>query len=147
MSDLRFVIMRGLPGSGKSTLAKSLGGTIVSADDHMMENGVYVFRPEKLSYNHSLCFHGVVSLFSKKTPLVVLDNTNTTWKEFARYVQAACLYFYSIEQMLPQTSWAFDVEECFNRNVHGVPRNVIQAMAKRFESYESIEAKIKEYEN
>lgn len=136
------ILIRGLPGSGKSFLANKLyqetDGIVLSTDDIVTDrNGTYLYSPDYLGLAHKLnqlktkeaCKQGIN---------VIIDNTNTTWKEIKSYVDIAKEYGYLIELKVPDTSWAFNVEECYQKNSHKVPKDVIQNMAKRFQSNEHI---------
>jgi predicted kinase len=70
--------------------------------------------------------------------IMIIDNTNTTWKEFKKYVVSALAYEYEVEFVIPETEWAFRLDELVSRNSHGVPREAIQRMLDRFESQDSV---------
>ena len=156
----KLIIMRGCPGSGKSTIAKKLYENYakegyescfwLSTDSFWMTDDdppQYKFDVSKLSQAHTNTFAAFCVVageaFGAKGPrLIVLDNTNTQWKEFSHYVAVAKKLKFSVEQLMPDTEWAFDAEELFKRNLHSVPLDTIKAMIGRFESYESIESKL-----
>lgn len=124
-------IMRGLPGSGKSTLAKKIAelhdAVICSADDFFMKGDVYDFNPRMLHAAHATCQEKArKSLVEGKH--VVIDNTNVRLRELKTYFEIAENTNSFIIIYQPDTPWAFDVEECFKRNTHNVPRDVIQRM-------------------
>lgn len=124
-------IMRGLPGSGKSTLAKEVAAkhnaVICSADDYFMENGVYKYDSTKLHMAHSYC-QTLASSTLRKGDNVVIDNTNVRERELNVYFNISKETDAFVVILQPETPWAFDVDECFKRNTHGVPRDVIQRM-------------------
>jgi predicted kinase len=136
----KMLILRGLPGSGKSFITKFLNCVILSTDDIFMDrlNTEYLWTHTVLSSAHKInqekarlaCFRGC--------PQIVIDNTNTTTKEVKPYYNIAMEYGYEVELLIPTTKWAFDVDECFERNTHGVPREVIQNMKNRFQSNEDV---------
>jgi NEDD4-binding protein 2 len=132
----KMYIMRGCPGSGKSTKAKELAGengVVYSTDDFFMRGEKYIFNPEALDSNHSKNqLRTVKALFDGVSPVVV-DNTNTTPKECATYVQMADMLGYEVEFVLPDTPWAWDADELFQRNTHGVPKGVIECMIMRLD--------------
>lgn len=147
----RLIIMRGLPGSGKSTMVKTftqqasdkrLTCTVHSTDDFHLElkGGLfeYVFKPDKLRYFHEQNLAHADTSMSMGVNVVIIDNTNTTWKEIKPYVEAGAKHGYDIEVTEPTTSWAKDPVECAKRNTHGVPLEAIQRMLDRWEKPDSI---------
>lgn len=124
-------IMRGLPGSGKSTLAKKIveqhAAVLCSADDFFMINGQYMFDPTKLHKAHSTCQDKARNALGNGSH-VVIDNTNVRQREVSVYFKIAEEMNAFVILLQPDTPWAFDVDECFKRNTHNVPREVIQRM-------------------
>lgn len=139
----KLYIVRGLPGSGKSTLAKTLISegrnrkercSHFEADMFFLYEGLYTFQPELIKNAHSWCYENVVkSLLVHKDNFVVVSNTFTQVWEYERYLQLCKEHSIEWEILYPTTPWAWDVEECFNRNTHNVPKNIIQKMKDRFE--------------
>src|SRR5687768_11874570 len=93
MAKQKLIIMRGVPGSGKSTMAQKLAqihnAIIRSTDDEFIdENGNYVFDPNRLEWNHlkNQTKAEADLLFGHN---VVIDNTNTTFKEMEPYLRSA----------------------------------------------------------
>lgn len=143
---MKMFIMRGLPGSGKSSLAGSLcqeylDAIVVSADNYFMVGGKYFFDPAMLGIAHKTCLWRAKQAVNNRWPVIV-DNTNTTWKEIKDYAKLAIDVNYQIEVHEPQTEWAFKTHICFKKNTHGVPLETIQKMRDRWEDTESIEYKI-----
>lgn len=152
----RLVIMRGLPGSGKSTEGRKLalahmesGGqtvAICSTDSFFMKDGEYVFDANMLGEYHGLNQYKANQYMSMGVELVIVDNTNTTHKEMEPYKYSASNYLYEVVEILvgkdklfpepeyfsPQT-YANYIDLCVNRNSHGVPKEAIERMARRFE--------------
>lgn len=151
-------VMRGIPGSGKSTTAHSiasLNGTLteMEAVDGVIyylkdgeifsavhstdtffydEEGKYNFVAWKLGQFHSLNFKKFKQSISDNIPIVVCDNTNTTRKEYIKYVEAARRSGYVTSLVsLPHPPIQVAVE----RNTHGVPEEAIIKMIKRWEGY------------
>lgn len=146
-------LCRGISGSGKSTLAKRLKAfyeqesnndliEILSTDDFFNKNGIYKFDREQLHHAHqwninrchqrcSVGFH------------VIIDNTNTTWKEILPYLDIAKAYKYNVVEVIPNTSWKNDPGDCFVKNVHGVSLETITSMIKRFQP--NLQSRITEY--
>lgn len=127
--------MTGLSGSGKSFKAKSLVESedqIASADKFFIgEDGSYNFDPKLLGQAHKSCKEHAERLMKTGVD-VVIDNTNTTLKERKPHLDLAKRYGYDAKFVVPDTPWAFDVDECTKRNSHGVPREAIQQMKDRF---------------
>ena len=108
------IIMRGLPGSGKSTKAKSImdyhlsigiNCIICSTDNFFMINGEYKFVPEQLEYNHKLNINQFKTNCARVTKIIIVDNTNTTWKEINPYVDIGHMYGYNIYIVESNTDW------------------------------------------
>jgi tRNA uridine 5-carbamoylmethylation protein Kti12 len=138
------IILRGLPGSGKSTIGALLvqslhedvgippNSTAIHSTDAYFYNeaGDYIFDPSKLGEYHNLNFRKFNEACSHGVPLVICDNTNTQHWEFERYAEAAEGHGYQVHIV---TVGTFDVDECFERGRHGVPKESIQAMKDRWE--------------
>lgn len=122
--------MIGAQGSGKSTLAKSLkekyGGYIVSADEYWtMDNGDYIFVPQKLKDAHTWAFsHFQYHVFRRRN--IYVDNTNANWTDLVKYADHALLNDYSVSVLEPETSWRYSLEELYVRNLHNVPKEAIE---------------------
>lgn len=149
--------MRGLPGSGKSTEAymKAIshfeqGGqsvVICSTDSFFVnEEGKYVFDAKKLGKHHGMNQYLAHRHMFMNTELVIIDNTNTTDKEMAPYIASAKEFGYEItkvlvgeENLFPKMDdacphkFADYIDMCAKRNTHGVPKEAIERMARRFE--------------
>lgn len=151
-------IMRGIPGSGKSTTAHSIaslsgllteremidgvvyymrdGGihsAVHSTDNFFIDkNGDYNFVPWKLGTHHSLNFKKFKQSITDNIPIVICDNTNTTRKEYVKYMEAARRSGYVTSLVsLPHPPIAVAVE----RNTHSVPEEAIIKMIKRWEGF------------
>lgn len=138
------IILRGCPGSGKSTLATTLAqeitsgfklvAVICSADDYFKVNsGTYKFIAAKLGEAHAHCRGKAEGAMAAGASSIIVDNTNTTQKEWAPYVDLALKYGYKVTFMEPDTPWKFDAEELVKRTTHGVPRETIERMLARWE--------------
>jgi len=154
------VLIRGIAGAGKSFIAQHYKEKyqdscfIYSTDDYWLRpDGIYDFNFELLGYSHMWNQWRAdetmeAEMDSEYDTIIVIDNTNTTFKEMKPYLKSALQCGYEIEFVLPQTDWRWDVEECFKRNNHGVPYSTILKMYQRFESnevcYEKLEALKKE---
>ena len=163
----KIVIIRGCPGSGKSSLANKILNDnvygynnnytyvnrrlIVSADQYFEfdiqgpKGAQYYFDANKLGQAHGWSQWRVKQCCQNGIEIIIVDNTNTTWKEIRPYVEIAKRYGYEVEVREPNTEWRYDVDECVKRNSHGVPKETIQRMRDRWESTESINSKVEKY--
>lgn len=139
----KLLINRGLPGSGKTTLAAhlvceyaaaGLAASIHSADSYFVCPCCmkYNFDRERLPAAHAWCQMKCGQAMERGVPVVIIDNTNTTARECRPYVLLAQKYGYEVEFIEPRTPWAFDVDELYRRNTHGVPREGLEAMLRRW---------------
>lgn len=135
----RVIILQGVSGSGKSTFARNIADklrfgyktvTIVSADDYFTTNGVYTFRPEKLTQAHAACFRNFLEAlqFRNDPTCVIVDNTNTTHVEIAPYILAARAMFVGDLEVI---SIICDPTIAKRRNQHGTPDIVIERQHNR----------------
>lgn len=164
----KLILMVGIPGSGKSFLANQLSreqkGIIVSADQWFTfnipactyftvgEHGKdyeriemqekYWFERTQLNNAHWYCKNRVEYLMMRNYPLIIVDNTNLTWREILPYVDFSIDYQYDIELQEPQTWWVNQPEECFQRNSHGVPMIQLERMLARKEPIEDLREQI-----
>ena len=122
----RIVLLMGLPGSGKTTWAERQNGAhIISADDFFLYRP---FDPRLLPEAHAQCLVRFTRAVSGVEPhgLIIVDNTNTTLVELAPYVALAQAYGHVLEVRFFLCTP--DMSE--RRNVHQVPRDVIDRMAQ-----------------
>ena len=134
----KVLILRGVPGSGKSRYAhKAVEGVdpnrICSADQYFEQGGGYYFDPLKLPEAHGFCFGRFLEALQDGYPLIVVDNTNTHHWEYVNYEKAARLVGYKIEFVEFRAFTVDAIRLCFDRNQHGVPRDIIAKMAVNFE--------------
>lgn len=144
-------IVRGIPGSFKSTLSAKLSeenyGVIFSTDNFWMIDGEYKFEPSLIGDAHKwnqLCF---LKAARSGYPVLIVDNTNTTWREIEFYADTAIKYGYDINVLEPDNPDRFNAQKSFERNTHNVPLEVIKKMIERWEPTEEILKKIKELKN
>lgn len=141
MSANRVVILRGISGSGKSTYTAKhcKGAKVVSADNYFTEvlgeGKAYKFDASKLGEAHRWCMEKFVRAITHidpiaRAPFVVVDNTNLALWEFMGYVQVAQAMGYEVEIVRMDTP----PHVAAARNVHGVPANKVEDMARRFQN-------------
>lgn len=141
-------ILRGWPSSGKSTLAKllkvKLGAFICSTDDFFMKEGKYNFVPSLISDAHLWNKMRVLKyMFDGEN--VIVDNTNIIFEHILPYLELAKRFDYEVEILEPNNPDRFDVDLCFIRNKHGVPKEVIQRMKDNYEDNNIVKSKVAEY--
>ena len=118
-------LLRGLPGSGKSTLAKSLGGMHMEADKYFMDEGEYKFDPSKLKDAHAWCQNAAKVWMTNSVPKVVISNTFTQAWEMDYYFELAKEHGYRVYSLVVENRHG-------GENVHNVPKEKIEEMARRF---------------
>lgn len=140
----KLIICRGLPGSGKSTTAKRLYERLMQEGfNACTESADYFFQPFMGGYRynkdhvpeaHWYCKASVAkALAIDGYNIVIVDNTNIKQEHYQYYIDLAKKYDYDVEFLIPNTMWAWDVDECFKRNTHGVPKETIQRMKDQYE--------------
>jgi len=126
------ILIRGIPGSGKSTLAKKISSRSdkaihLESDMYFTSSGSYHFNPKLLSEAHEWC--KVLTedyLLSEHT--VIVSNTFTRLWEMKGYLDLA--------SSLDIPVYVFRMPNEYG-SVHNVPRESIDKMKNRFESYEN----------
>ena len=125
------ILLRGLPGAGKSTIARLLVGDKdychKEADMYFVDrDGNYNFDGSKLKLAHEWCREEVEFVMRYEHSTVVVSNTFTQEWEMEAYYELAKKYDYRVTALV--------VENRHNgKNVHGVPDEVLEKMAERFE--------------
>lgn len=150
------VVLRGAAGSGKSTYARRLRDKccgilgksvcICSADYYFIRSdGEYDFNPKLLGNAHNQCLEEAMLAMGLddscsdnwyQYDVVIIDNTNTTKKEYKKYIEAANEAGYKVKEIIVGSTDISMAEEYFKRNVHGCPLDTIQRMLSRFERKE-----------
>lgn len=141
----KLLLIRGISSSGKTTLAENLVGELFSqgkrvyhieADHYWIDlEDQYRWNPKYLGLAHQWCLASVVRLFEiLDFETVIVANTFTTVKEMQPYIDYAAAAGISVEILEPDTPWKFDAQECFMRNTHKVPLEVIQKQLDRWET-------------
>ena len=118
-------LLRGLPGSGKSTLAESIGGMHMEADKYFMYEGKYEFDASKLKEAHAWCQNAVSVWMTNSVEKIVVSNTFTQTWEMDYYFELAKEHGYRVYSLVVENRHG-------GENVHNVPREKIEEMARRF---------------
>jgi len=133
------ILIQGLPSSGKSTIARTLVPSmaqIVENDDYFMvptpEGKKYLYVGEMIPLAVQWCESEAFRRLMVFDTIVVA-NTFIKRAHVLSYVDTAIDFKVNVKILMPNTSWAFDVQECFKRNTHGCPLDVIQRMHDGFE--------------
>lgn len=118
------ILIRGLPGSGKSTLAGRLiqYQPLFHIESDMFWGPGYNFDSSRLKEAHDWCFD-VTERSIKGGWGCVVSNTFTTKSELERYFQLAQRFDITPHVILCQGTY---------KSIHGVPENILEAMARRF---------------
>jgi predicted kinase len=131
----KLTILRGLPGSGKSTWVESNArdAVVCSADAFFYDaEGVYQFDPAKLGEAHTSCTRALFANMASGAPHVLLDNTCTRRWEYSLAEDMAHQFGYTVEVVTIWTGELTD-QELADRNTHGVPVEIIEAMRAAWE--------------
>jgi len=129
---MKLYIMSGIPGAGKSTwIANNVeqSAPVCSADHHFLDRvtGEYKFDFRQLAAAHSECFNKFKANLDNLVNTIVVDNTNTTWGQCARYVEAGLSAGYEVVVV----RLVVDPSVAAARNVHAVPAASVATMASR----------------
>lgn len=145
------ILLRGLPGSGKSYLRKQIvevspSYDVISADSYWLRpDGKYSWNFKELSNAHYWAHKNYLESLSKDNDdppsIVLVDNTNITLKDCKFYIDEAIKVGWNIILWQSGTEWAFDAEQCFQKNTHGVPLETIKKMQSNWVSSEEIVGK------
>jgi broad-specificity NMP kinase len=69
------IIIRGIPGSGKTSFSNLLKTkAICTADDYHMRNGIYDWKPERVSAAHDWCQRKCRRFMEKKIERIIVEN-------------------------------------------------------------------------
>ena len=125
-------VMRGLPGSGKSLVSEYLitrqSSLKLSTDDLFIVGGEYKFDPRLLEYNHTRNFLRFLDVVDVTHPLVI-DNTNLLEDWVSHYLEVSKFKgrVNVVINFLPSS-----IETHLSRNIHKVPREVLEDLGKKF---------------
>lgn len=127
MGEQTLFVLQGPSGGGKTTLANELrtrfDAVVCSTDDFHVENGVYVFKRDRLAEFHRLNLERAC-LFLDAGRSVVVDNTNVHAWEPRDYVRHAVRRGVKVEFIRCDGEYA---------NHHGVPDVVVERMRAEME--------------
>ena len=124
------VILRGLPGSGKSTFARLLTtgrkSVIIENDQHMYEDGVYIWKPSKMKGAIKETNEKLYRTLKEGVELIVIANVNVRLADFNRYMEMGKENGYKITSLV-----------CENRanttSIHGVDEETLCSMEENFQ--------------
>lgn len=127
--------MRGLPGSGKTYTARHLAGRygrLFCSDDWMVDElGNYKYDRNKLLRAKYECFEAFKRALRQKTEIVINHNCNLVIRSYQPYIdEAEALGYLVIIVQMPLRPFTYLAE----RNVHGVPIEMIATMARSWET-------------
>lgn len=134
------IILRGLPGSGKSSLATHLifgspatEARICSADYFFIQSdGQYIWKQEQLGAAHGYCRERFMAALVGNVGLIIIDNTNTTKKEYCFYEEEAERAGYEVTVLIVGNFSDKALEKYQARNLHGVSLETLRRMRDRF---------------
>jgi tRNA uridine 5-carbamoylmethylation protein Kti12 len=104
---------------------------IHSTDQYFInKDGVYKFSSDRLGLNHNANYKAFRDSIDREIQLVIVDNTNTLYKESKKYVECALESGYWVSYHVMHHPSLDEAEE---RNIHKVPRDKIKEMITRFQ--------------
>lgn len=150
-------IMRGIPGTGKSFRALELAPeeNVFSADKFFGVGDEYRrnWKIEKAHLGHRDCEMKASAAMRAGLSPVVIDNTNVNFSAVRTYIDLGVQFRYSVYFVYPSSPWwdkivrplldkktpqtadeKYDavVDVIFDKNTHGVPRETLKGMMKRW---------------
>lgn len=144
LPERTLVIMRGPSGSGKTTLVTEIIRLLndrgvanhniltASADYYFYTNdGDYVFDATNLKKAHMWCNAHANTAMMRQKSYVIVDNTNMALWEMRFYINRAWANGYTVRFVEPKVT---SVDDCVERNSHGVTVETILAQIARYEA-------------
>lgn len=132
-------LVRGLPGEGKSTLALKL---VHGNKEQVVENDYFWITPDnKYEYKTEMthlagwwCFAEAfrrLQFFDE----IAVANTFVFKKHIVNYIEESAKLGINVKIYRPDTNWVNDIDQCFSKNIHGVPFKTIERMKNNFEKF------------
>lgn len=119
------ILLRHVSGAGSSTFAKFLVDNLgcscnhYEADMWMMEEGKYVFKPEKIGFVHNSCKRSTENDMINNVDVIIVSNTFSTNWELEPYINLANKYGYKVVSLVMENRHG-------NDNVHSVPLSSLE---------------------
>jgi predicted kinase len=121
-------VFRGLPGSGKTTMANNLGCFVLSPGDMASYiGGKYCWEDGR---DKQIFFDIAHTFMSRVRADIAIAEVLPTRASVQEWQRLATVHRYRFTETWIEIS----VEESVARNVHGVPREVIESMAMIYEA-------------
>ena len=123
-------ILRSVSGAGKSTLAKKLASElcIFEADKYLVNGkGEYEWTPERMMEAHRACFYKYCQYVEDGLGPLVVSNTNTSQKEFQKYIDKATAEDYTVISIVLENRHG-------GIDTHNVPAATLEAQEQRIRS-------------
>lgn len=136
----RVIILRGEPGSGKTTKARFLARrarwfydrvAIHSTNDYFERQGR--FDERLLARFHEENFSAFLRSLKAGIELVIVDNCNSQYWEYERYIEAAKLHGYQVGIVVMPSLPVAELVRRTEENRHYVPEYAIRRIIERWE--------------
>lgn len=136
--DKLVILPIGLPGSGKSTFVELLKSSIgYRVDVHSTDSffvdkrGNYNFDATKLGRYHKQNLENFKKSLLKRTPVIVVDNTNLRARDRNKYIKEAKKAGYEVKVVVVGEFTDDAIKIYAKRNKHGVTFDKIKQMAAK----------------
>lgn len=137
----KLIIIRGPSGSGKTTTANKLLDTSLACEmfetddfwSHPNGDGEYIFDTKLLSKAHEWNRLEVERYMFHNVEQIIVSNTSTQLWEIEAYLELAKEYDYEVKIIRTPGPW--DPEVLAKRNVHKVPKDIIERQIRRYEKH------------